>query len=63
MIADFLPSIYRLFAALAYAGRGLDTLVPGLLRDGIGERFIFQAGILCQSRLQLDQFEKIGGRG
>jgi len=41
-------------------GHGLDTGIPRLLGDSIGECFIFEAGVFGQPLLQLNQLERIG---
>jgi len=40
---------------------GLNTWIPGLLRYGIGQRLVFEIGILRHPLLKLDDFERVSG--
>jgi hypothetical protein len=46
---------------IGQSGHRLDTWIPGLLRDGIGECLILEPGIPRQPLLELDQFERVRG--
>jgi hypothetical protein len=45
------------------SGHGLYAWIPRLLRDSIGEFFVLQILVLLEPLLELDEFERIRGRG
>jgi hypothetical protein len=44
-------------------GESLNAWVPRLLGDGVGECFVLQRGVLLEPLEELNDFERIGGRG